>query len=238
MRKFDYSFLKRISVPADIMNSATSIYEMKAKAELRRSDFAEVFSAMESVAKIQSVKSSNAIEGIITTDKRIRDIVNKSTAPQGHNELEIAGYRDALDLIHGSYSEIPFSEKSILELHRILLQPSGDDLAGRYKTEDNFIMETDREVVRSVRFTPVPASETAFAMEQLILAYHAAYSDAEINPLMLIPCVILDLLCIHPFRDGNGRMSRLLSLLLMYKSGFNAGKYVSIEEQINTYKNY
>lgn len=117
MRKFDYSFLKRISVPADIMNYATSIYEMKAKAELRRSDFAEVFSAMESVAKIQSVKSSNAIERIITTDKRIRDIVNKSTAPQGHNELEIAGYRDALDLIHGSYSEIPFSEKSILELH-------------------------------------------------------------------------------------------------------------------------
>lgn len=111
MRKFDYSFLKRISVPADIMNYATSIYEMKAKAELRRSDFAEVFSAMESVAKIQSVKSSNAIESIITTDKRIRDIVNKSTAPQGHNELEIAGYRDALDLIHGSYSEIPFSEK-------------------------------------------------------------------------------------------------------------------------------
>ena len=111
MRKFDYTFLKKISVPADIMNSATSIYEMKAKAELRRTDFAEVFSAMESVAKIQSVKSSNAIEGIITTDKRIRDIVNKSTAPQGHNELEIAGYRDALDLIHGSYSEIPFSEK-------------------------------------------------------------------------------------------------------------------------------
>ena len=238
MRKFDNTFLKKISVPADVMNSATSIYEMKAKAELRRTDFAEVFSAMESVAKIQSVKSSNAIEGIITTDKRIRDIVNKSTAPQGHNELEIAGYRDALDLIHSSYSEIPFSEKSILQLHRILLQPSGDDLAGKYKTEDNFIMETDRRGVRSVRFTSVPASETSAAMEQLILAYHDAYSESEINPLLLIPCVILDFLCIHPFRDGNGRMSRLLSLLLLYKSGFSAGKYVSIEEQINTYKNY
>ena len=120
----------------------------------------------------------------------------------------------------------------------MLLQPSGDDLAGRYKTEDNFIMETDREGVRSVRLTPVPASETSAAMEQLILAYHAAYSESEINPLLLIPCVILDFLCIHPFRDGNGRMSRLLSLLLLYKSGFSAGKYVSIEEQINTYKNY
>ena len=99
----------------------------------------------------------------------------------------------------------------------MLLQPSGDDFAGKYKTEDNFIMETDRESVRSVRFTPVPANETASAMEQLILAYHAAYSESEINPLLLIPCVILDFLCIHPFRDGNGRMSRLLSLLLLYR---------------------
>ncbi|MBP0963772.1 MAG: Fic family protein, partial [Oscillospiraceae bacterium] len=174
----------------------------------------------------------------ITTDKRIRDIVNKSTAPQGQNELEIAGYRNALDLIHSSYSDIPFSEKSILELHLMLLQPSGDDLAGKYKTEDNFIMETDRLGVRSVRFTPIPASETSASMEQLILAYHDAYSESEINPLLLIPCVILDFLCIHPFRDGNGRMSRLLSLLLLYKCGFRAGKYVSIEERINTYKNY
>ncbi len=237
MRKFDYTFLKKISVPADIMNSATSIYEMKAKAELRRTDFADVFSAMESVAKIQSVKSSNAIEGIITTDKRIRDIVNKSTAPQGHNELEIAGYRDALDLIHGSYSDIPFSEKAYWSCTECS-SSQRRRLRGKYKTEDNFIMETDRESVRSVRFTPVPANETASAMEQLILAYHAAYSESEINPLLLIPCVILDFLCIHPFRDGNGRMSRLLSLLLLYKSGFSAGKYVSIEEQINTYKNY
>ena len=110
----------------------------------------------------------------------------------------------------------------------MLLQPSGDDLAGKYKTEDNFIMETDLRGVRSVRFTPVPAGGTAAAMEQLILAYHAAYSEAEINLLLLIPCVILDFLCIHPFRDGNGRMSRLLSLLLLYKCGFSAGKYVSI----------
>ncbi len=110
----------------------------------------------------------------------------------------------------------------------MLLQPSGDDLAGKYKTEDNSIMEIDREGVRSVRFTPVPAGETSTAMEQLILAYHAAYLEAEINPLLLIPCVILDFLCIHPFRGGNGRMSRLLSLLLLYKSGFSSGKYVSI----------
>ena len=238
MRKFDYSFLKRSSIPADIVNSATSIYEMKARAEMRQADFADVFSAMESVAKIQSVKSSNAIEGIVTTDKRIREIVNNSVAPQGHSELEIAGYRDALNLIHTNYSDIAFDEKSILELHRILLRQSGDTLAGKYKTEDNFIMETDKQGNRSVCFTPVRASETAYAMKQLVLAYQAAYSDSEINPLLLIPCVILDFLCIHPFRDGNGRMSRLLSLLLLYKSGFDAGRYVSFEEQINTYKNY
>ncbi len=238
MRKFDYSFLKRSSVPADIVNSATSIFEMKARAEMRQVDFSDVFSAMESVAKIQSVKSSNAIEGIITTDKRIKEIVNNSVAPRGHNELEIAGYRDALNLIHSNYYDIAFDEKSILELHRILLQQSGDTLSGKYKTEDNFIMETDKQGNRSVRFSPVTASETASAMNQLVLAYQAAYSDSEINPLLLIPCVILDFLCIHPFRDGNGRMSRLLSLLLLYKCGFDAGRYVSFEEQINTYKNY
>ena len=151
---------------------------------------------MESVAKIQSVKSSNAIEGIITTDKRIRDIVNKSIAPQGHNELEIAGYRDALDLIHSSYSDIPFSEKSILELHLMLLQPSGDDLAGKYKTEDNFIMKTDRRGVRSVRFTPVPANETAAAMD-----FHAFIKSPFPQPLN--PCS-----AVNSAADGEGFLTR------------------------------
>lgn len=238
MHRFDYSFLKKCSVSADILRSVAAIHEMKAKAEMRQADYADVFSAMEAVAKIQSVKSSNAIEGIITTDKRIRDIVNRDSAPLDHNEAEIAGYRDALNLIHNNYSEISFSVKDILELHKILLSKCGDETAGKLKSENNFIMETDKNGKKSIRFSPVPAKETAQAMEQLVLAYCEAHSDYEINPLLLIPCVILDFLCIHPFRDGNGRMSRLLSLMLLYKSGFDAGRYISFEEQIKKFKNY
>ena len=238
MRKFDYSFLKRISVPADIMNYATLIYEMKAKAELRRSDFAEVFSAMESVAKIQSVKSSNAIEGIVTSDERIAAIVNQNSAPLNHNEAEIAGYRDALNEIHLGYEHIDFRQSDILRLHEMMMSFAGYEYGGQYKTDDNVILEIDADGNRRVRFRPTPASETPKAMEQLELAYLDARSDANINQLLLIPCVILDFLCIHPFRDGNGRMSRLLSLLLLYKNGFDAGKYVSFEEQINNYKAY
>ena len=238
MRKFDYSFLKRISVPADIMNYATSIYEMKAKVELRRSDFAEVFSAMESVAKIQSVKSSNAIEGIVTSDERIAAIVNQNSAPLNHNEAEIAGYRDALNEIHLGYEHIDFRQSDILRLHEMMMSFAGYEYGGQYKTDDNVILEIDADGNRRVRFRPTSASETPKAMEQLELAYLDARNDANINQLLLIPCVILDFLCIHPFRDGNGRMSRLLSLLLLYKNGFDAGKYVSFEEQINNYKAY
>ena len=238
MRKFDYTFLKKISVPADIMNSATSIYEMKAKAELRRTDFADVFSAMESVAKIQSVKSSNAIEGIVTSDERIAAIVNQNSAPLNHNEAEIAGYRDALNAIHLGYAHIDFRRSDVLRLHEMMMSFAGYEYGGQYKTDDNVILEIDADGNRRVRFRPTPASETPKAMEQLELAYLDARSDANINQLLLIPCVILDFLCIHPFRDGNGRMSRLLSLLLLYKNGFDAGKYVSFEEQINNYKAY
>ena len=216
MRKFDYTFLKKISVPADIMNSATSIYEMKAKAELRRTDFADVFSAMESVAKIQSVKSSNAIEGIVTSDERIAAIVNQNSAPLNHNEAEIAGYRDALNEIHLGYEHIDFRQSDILRLHEMMMSYAGYEYGGQYKTDDNVILEIDADGNRRVRFRPTSASETPKAMEQLELAYLDARSDANINQLLLIPCVILDFLCIHPFQDGNGRMSRLLSLVLFF----------------------
>lgn len=153
-----------------------------------------------------------------------------------HDEAEIAGYRDALNRIHTDYEHISFSEKDILLLHETMMSLSGDDLAGQYKQTDNVIVEIDGSGNRRIRFRPIPANETKEAMEQLELAYLEACSNAHINQLLLIPCVILDFLCIHPFRDGNGRMSRLLSLLLLYKNGFDAGKYISFEEQINKYK--
>lgn len=236
MRKFDYSFLDNGLLPANLINITSSIYTLKSASATRKSENIKVFTELESIAKVQSVKSSNAIEGIVTSDERIAEIVNQSSAPLNHNEAEIAGYRDALNKIHTDYNSISFSVRNILGLHEIMMTLSGDELAGKYKQNDNVIIEVDADGFRKVRFRPTPAAETAEAMEQLELAYLDACSNSNINQLLLIPCVILDFLCVHPFRDGNGRMSRLLSLLLLYKNGFDAGKYISFEEQINNYK--
>lgn len=238
MRKFDYSFLDNGLLPANLINLTGVIYSLKTGAEIRKDEYEKIFTELEKIAKVQSVKSSNAIEGIVTSDERIKEIVNQSSKPLNHNESEIAGYRDALNQIHLNYSSIEFNENSILRLHEILMSYSGYEYGGKYKADDNLIIEEDKDGSRKVRFKPVSAIETPKAMEQLILAYIDASSNANINQLLLIPCVILDFLCIHPFKDGNGRMSRLLSLLLLYKNGFDAGKYVSFEEQINNSKGH
>lgn len=238
MRKFDYSFLNNGLLPASLVSLTANISALKMMAGIRKEEYAQVFTELEAVAKIQSIKSSNAMEGIVTSDERIAAIVNQNSAPLNHNEAEIAGYRDALNEVHSGFEHIDFRERDILRLHEIMMSLAGYEYGGQYKTDDNVILEVDADGYRRVRFRPTPAKETPKAMEQLELAYMEARSDANINQLLLIPCVILDFLCIHPFRDGNGRMSRLLSLLLLYKNGFDAGKYVSFEEQINNYKDY
>lgn len=238
MRIFDYSFLNNGLLPARLVNLTSSIASLKTMAGVRKDEYAQVFTELESIAKVQSVKSSNAIEGIVTSDERINAIVNQNSAPLNHNESEIAGYRDALNAIHLGYEHIDFRQSDILRLHEMMMPIAGYEYGGQYKTADNVILEVDAQGHQRVRFRPTLAAETPQAMEQLELAYLAARNDANINQLLLIPCVILDFLYIHPFRDGNGRMSRLLSLLLLYKNGYDAGKYVSFEEQINNYKAY
>ncbi len=205
MRKFDYSFLKNGLLPANLVNLTANISSLKTMAGVRKDEYKKIFTELEVIAKVQSIKSSNAIEGIVTSDERIAAIVNQNSAPLNHNEAEIAGYRDALNEIHLGFEHIDFRNRDILRLHEMMA---------------------------------TSAEETPKAMEQLELAYMEARNDANVNQLLLIPCVILDFLCVHPFRDGNGRMSRLLSLLLLYKNGFDAGKYVSFEEQINHHKAY
>ncbi len=204
MHKFDYSFLNNGMLPSSLVNVTASISSLKMASQFRKNDFIKVFTELEKIAKIQSVKYSNEIEGIVTTDERIVQIVQQNSAPLNHNEEEILGYRDALNLIHTDYQNIQFNEKTVLSLHKTLLS------ATDYGAKDD--------------------------MEQLFLAYMEAAGDSNINSLLLIPCVVLDFLCIHPFKDGNGRMSRLLSLLLLYKNGFDVGKYISFEEQINKNK--
>ncbi len=171
MRKFDYGFLDNGLLPANLVNITGGIYSLRTAAGIRKAEFRTVFSELESVAKVQSVKSSNAIEGIITSDKRIAEIVNHNSAPLNHDEAEIAGYRDALNMIHTGYDHISFRTQDILLLHEAMMSPSGDNLAGKYKVTDNVIVEIDMEGNRRVRFRPVPANATEAAMEQLDLAY-------------------------------------------------------------------
>ena len=238
MRKFDFTFLEQDKIPGDLINVLTDIYLMKRDNDGRKEKYGTVFTELEKIAIVQSVKGSNAIEGILTTDDRINEIVNRSSAPLNHNEEEIVGYRDALNLVHNNYQNLSFSETNILSLHKTMLRIAKAHVAGKYKEHDNAIMEIKADGTRSVRFTPISASETKEAMNQLVLAYMDARDNSNINQLLLIPCVILDFLCIHPFSDGNGRMSRLLTLLLLYKAGFDAGKYISFEEQINKAKGH
>lgn len=238
MKKFDYTFLQMNKIPGSLINILVNIYSMKSDNESRKKDYFNVFTQLQKIAIVQSVKNSNAIEGIITTDERINEIINQNSAPLNHNEQEIAGYRDALNLIHNNYKNLNFSEVNILSFHNMIFGISNPDSAGKYKTNDNVIMELKQDGTRSVRFVPVAADETKACMNQLVLAYMEARDNPNINQLLLIPCVILDFLCIHPFSDGNGRISRLLTILLLYKAGFDAGKYISFEEQINKTKNY
>ncbi|WP_316283558.1 Fic family protein [Anaerococcus sp.] len=180
------------------------------------------------VAKIHSTKSSNAIEGISTNDTRLEELMNKKSEPKNRNEEEIYGYREVLDIIHENYDNIEFTKNNILTLHNRLYSYSGESHKGKFKTMDNSIVEVNSLGQKKVRFQPVSAFETEIYIDRMIEAYNEAVS-LEIPPLLLIPTVIHDFLCIHPFADGNGRMSRLLTLLLLYKNGFFVGKYISLE---------
>ena len=208
MRKFDYSFLNNGLLPANLVNLTANISSLKTMAGVRKDEYKQIFTELEAVAKVQSIKSSNAIEGIVTSDERIAAIVNQNSAPLNHNEAEIAGYRDALNEIHLGFEHIDFRNRDILRLHEVMMSFAGYEYGGQYKTDDNVILEIDSDGNRRVRFRPTPAAETPKAMEQLELAYMEARSDANVNQLLLIPCIILDFLCV-PIRPMAVRMFSL-----------------------------
>ena len=185
---------------------------------------------------MQSTTSSNRIEGISTTDARMRELMLQKTIPRNRNEQEIAGYRDVLRTIHESHDFISITPNVLLQLHRDLYSKLPQGIGGHWKLNDNVIEETDASGNTSIRFRPASAVETPAAMESLCTAYRKAIDDARFDALVLIPMFIFDFLCIHPFHDGNGRMSRLLTLLLLYRSGFMVGKYISLEMLIEESK--
>lgn len=236
MRRFDYSFLKNLKVPSSFFEEVSTIYYLQAEERYQKSLNPDVFTHLVNIAIIQSVKGSNAIEGIATTDKRIEAIINQNANPLNHDEKEILGYKEALDVIHTNHEEVEFSTNLILELNSFLTRHIESSNKGSWKQVNNIIKERLPNGESRIRWTPLSKEETPKAMEDLVEAYLEARNDYSINGLLLIPCVILDFLCIHPFVDGNGRMSRLLSILLLYENGMDIAKYISFEEQINKHK--
>lgn len=234
MRKFDYSFLKN-EIPGNIIGLTDIITDLKGKEEFRKLQYVETFESLRKKAVVDSVKGSNAIEGIVTTDSRIKDIV-AGAKPITHDELEISGYKDVLNLVHTEYQNLDVTEDSILMFHRMIEERANPNAAGLYKKNNNYIMEYSPDGSRRIRFAPIEAKETKEAMEQMLLAFYEARQDDEIPPLLLTPCFILDFLCIHPFSDGNGRVSRLLTVLLLYSFGYDIVRYISFENQVNKYK--
>ena len=235
MRNYDLQNKWQKLLTPDIVALLTQIHEFKGEQNLFIEAHSDTLTQLVEIAKIQSTEASNKIEGIYTSDERLKKIVLDKTTPRTRNEQEIAGYRDVWATIHESYEYIPLRPSMILQLHRDLYKFSGMSIGGSYKNADNVIAETDAQGNRFIRFQPVPAWETAEAMEMACQAYDQAVQSGA-NPLLIIPMFILDFLCIHPFNDGNGRMARLLTLLLLYRSGYIVGKYISLEKVIEQSK--
>lgn len=236
MRNYDYREKWKKLLTPQIVSYLTTIHEYKGEQRLIAYRHADILTDLIEVAKIQSTESSNKIEGIYTSDERLKKIVLDKTMPKSRNEREIAGYRDVLNTIHESNEHIPIRSTFILQLHRDLYKYENSGIGGAFKSVDNVIEEQDAEGNRLIRFNPVPAWETPESVDKLCEAYNYAINNTEADPLLLLPMFILDFLCIHTFRDGNGRMSRLLTILLMYKSDYIVGKYISIEKLIETTK--
>ena len=232
MRIFNYSEIKNQKWDSDILGLIAAIYKEAGKQEIYLKQQPEKLEKLVEIAKIQSTESSNAIEGIVTTNTRIRQLIEEKTTPKNRDEQEIAGYRDVLNIIHESFDVIPISQNYILQLHKILYSHMNNPMAGRIKSVQNYIRAAYPDGHTETLFTPLSPYETPEALNKICEEYNRVIGNAELEPLIAIPVFIHDFLCIHPFNDGNGRMSRLLTTLLLYRNGFYVGKYIPLEAKI------
>lgn len=232
MRTFNYSEIKNQKWDSDILGLIAAIYKEAGKQEMYLKQRPEELEKLVDIAKVQSTEASNAIEGIVTTSTRIRQLVEEKTTPKNRDEQEIAGYRDVLNIIHESFDAIPITQNYILQLHKILYSHMNNPMAGRTKSVQNYISATYPDGHVETLFTPLAPYETPKALDRICEEYNRVIGNMEVEPLIAIPVFIHDFLCIHPFNDGNGRMSRLLTTLLLYRNGFYVGKYISLEAKI------
>lgn len=236
MRDFNYGKLRNIKWDNEVLGLVAQIHEYKGKQALFLKQKPATLEKLVEIAKIQSTESSNKIEGIVTTATRIKQLCDQKTTPRNRDEEEISGYRDALSLIHESYEYIPIKSSYILQLHKVLYRYSQRGIGGRFKNTQNYIAEIKESGEQIVRFMPLDPFETPTAIEKMCESFNRETDDCEVDPLILIPAFIVDFLCVHPFNDGNGRMSRLLTTLLLYRAGYVVGKYVSLESKIEKTK--
>lgn len=232
MRQFYYSELKNKLWDSEVLGLIAAIYKEAGKQEMHLKQKRSELDKLVEIAKIQSTEASNAIEGIVTTATRIRQLVGEKTTPKNRDEQEIAGYRDVLNIIHESFDAIPITRNYILQLHKILYSHMNNPMAGRTKSVQNYISATYPDGHAEILFTPLAPYETPEALDSICQEYNRVIGNLEVEPLIIIPVFIHDFLCIHPFNDGNGRMSRLLTTLLLYQNGFPIGKYISLEAKI------
>lgn len=236
MRIFNYSLLKNKQWDSEILGLVAQIHEYKGRQELYLRQKPAVLEKLTEAAKIQSTEASNRIEGIVTTNTRIKELYREKTTPKNRDEQEIAGYRDVLNTIHENYEYIPLTSNYIFQLQRDLYKYSEKSIGGRFKNTQNYIAETYSDGTQKVRFMPLGPYETPGAVNEICESFNMAVDSCDIDTLILIPYFINDFLCIHPFSDGNGRMSRLLTSLLLYRCGYVVGKYISIESKIEKTK--
>ena len=236
MREFNYDALKDRGWDSEILGLVAQIHEYKGRQELYLKQKPTILDKLVEIAKIQSTEASNKIEGIVTTRTRVQQLCSDKTTPRNRDEEKIVGYRDVLNTIHESYEYIPIRASYILQLHRDLYKYSEKSIGGRFKNTQNIIAETKADGTQFVRFTPLPPYETPSAIDAICESFNQVIDSCVIDPLVLIPVFINDFLCIHPFNDGNGRMSRLLTTLLLYRSGYVVGRYISIESKIEKTK--
>ena len=236
MREFNYSKIAETKWDSEVLGLVAGIYKEAGKQELFLKQKPEELDKLVEIAKIQSTEASNAIEGIVTTNARIRQLVEEKTTPRNRNEQEIAGYRDVLNIIHESFDVISVTRNYILQLHKTLYSHMNNPQAGSTKTVQNYISAVYPDGRTDVLFTPLDPFETPEALDHICDEYNRVIGNNEIEPLIAIPVFIHDFLCIHPFNDGNGRISRLLTTLLLYRNRFYVGKYISLEAKINQNK--
>lgn len=236
LKKFDYNTLNNLEITASMNDKLNQIYELKGRLSATSITYKEALDHLVNVAKVQSTDASNRIEGIYTSNTRLKQLVHQKISPRNRSEAEIAGYRDVLALIHEQYAYIPINNSSILTLHKRLFSYTNSTWGGQFKDSDNQIITEYADGRQEVRFQPPAAYLTPKLVQELCINYNLAVDQQTFAPLILLGAFIFDFVSIHPFRDGNGRMSRLLMLLTMYQSQLNVGKYISLENLIEKTK--